>query len=267
VLSTLRVVRPMRVGLIGCGAIGRGLLELLRPEDQVELVGALVADPSKPRPAEMPPLCATLDVLLERQPSVVIEMGGHEALGCHGPGVLRSGIDLLMVSVGALANREVEREIVAAARDGGSHAVVVSGAIGGLDALAAAAIGGLSSVTHTTRKPGRALMAPAEAAALREPVELFRGPAREGALRFPESINVAAAVSLAGIGFDRTTVCVVADPSIDRNQHEVVAEGAFGTLRFEIRNIPSAENPRTGRLVAMSVLHALRKRQAVLVIG
>jgi aspartate dehydrogenase len=198
---------------------------------------------------------------------VVVEAGGHAALATHGPGVLRSGIDLLAVSVGAMAQHEVERDLREAACAGGSHLVVVSGAIGGLDALAAAAIGGLTRVTHTTRKPPRALLPPEEASTLKEPQELYRGSAREGALKFPESINVAAAVSLAGLGFDHTEVRVIADPAVLRNTHEVTAEGAFGSLRFEIRNVPTDANPRTGRLVAMSILHALRKRQAPLVVG
>jgi aspartate dehydrogenase len=144
---------------------------------------------------------------------------------------------------------------------------VASGAIGGLDAIASAAIGVLDRVTHTTRKPARALLDADEAAQLTAPRELFRGTAREGALRFPENINVAAAVSLAGLGLDRTTVCVVADPSLARNTHEVVAEGTFGELRFEIRGIPTEDNPRTGRIVAMSVVHTLRRLNAPLVIG
>ena len=111
------------------------------------------------------------------------------------------------------------------------------------------------------------MLAPAEAADLTEPRELFRGSAREGALRFPESINVAAAVSLAGLGLDRTEVCVIADPTVDRNSHEVVAQGEFGELRFEIHNIPTDANPKTGRLVAMSIVHALRQRHAALVVG
>ena len=134
-----------------------------------------------------------------------------------------------------------------------------------MDAIAAAAVGGLSSVTHTTRKPARTLLG--EGANLESACELFRGSAREGALRFPESINVAAAVSLAGIGLDRTEVKVIADPTVESNMHEVVAKGAFGELCFEIRNVPTEDNPRTGRLVAMSVLHALRRRQSRLVIG
>jgi aspartate dehydrogenase len=99
------------------------------------------------------------------------------------------------------------------------------------------------------------------------PRDLYHGPAREGVGRFPESSNVVAAVSLAGIGFDRTTMRVVADPSAERNHHVVEAEGAFGALRIDIRNIPSDENPRTGRLTAMSVVHALISRGADVVIG
>jgi aspartate dehydrogenase len=258
----------MRVGLIGLGAIGRGVIHLLGAEDDVELVGALVADPGKSRARGGPPIYGSLDDLLEQRPEVVVELAGHAALRCHGPQVLRAGIDLIVVSVGALADPDVEVAIVEAARAGSSRVIVASGAIGALDAIAAAAVcGGLTRVTQTTRKPARALLEPAEAAKLVEPRELFRGSAREGALRFPESINVAAAVSLAGIGLDRTEVRLIADPNVDRNSHEVVAQGDFGDLRFEIRNIPTDANPRTGRLVAMSIVHALRQRHAIVVVG
>jgi aspartate dehydrogenase len=315
---------PMRVGLIGLGAIGGGLLRYLaagdtrprrslvpgdggmqqssllpgdqeprqsvspgndalrqsvqpgdqslrqplRPgDDGIEFVAALVRDPRKPRPGGAPRLVTTAEELLAARPEVVVEMGGHTALACHGPTVLRAGVDLLIVSVGALAEPSVEAAIFDAARAGKSQARVVSGAIGALDAIAAAAVGGLERVTHTTRKPARTLLPADEAARLNRPRELFRGSARQGALLFPESINVAAAVSLAGLGLDRTEVCVIADPSVDRNQHEVVAEGAFGRLRFEIQNVPTPENPRTGRLVAMSLAHALRARRAPLSVG
>jgi len=258
----------MRVGLIGLGAIGRGVIQLLRPEDDVALVGALVADPRKSRPHGGPTLCSSIEELLEKRPEVVVEVAGHEAVRCFGPQVLRAGIDLIVVSVGALANADVERAILESAKLGGSRVFVASGAIGALDAIASAAVcGGLKRVTHTTRKPARALLEPAEAAELTEPRELFRGSAREGALKFPESINVAAAVSLAGIGLDRTEVCVIADPTVQRNSHEVVAQGEFGDLSFEIHNIPTDANPKTGRLVAMSIVHALRQRHAPLVVG
>jgi aspartate dehydrogenase len=257
----------MRVGLIGLGAIGRGVVRLIDDENEMQVVGALVADVRKPRGDDAPPVFADTADLLAQRPDVVVEAGGHAALKCHAERLLRAGIDVLMVSVGALAEPQLEGAIRAAAGAGRGRAIVVSGAIGALDAIASAAVGGLTSVTHTTRKPARTLLDAAEADRLTDAKELFRGSAREGALLFPESINVAAAVSLAGLGFDRTEVCVLADPHVQRNMHQVVARGAFGELRFEIQNVPSDDNPRTGRLVAMSVVHALRRRQAGLVVG
>jgi aspartate dehydrogenase len=257
----------MRVGLIGLGTIARGVLELLQPADGIDVVGALVAHPNKPRPGCHVRLCTRIEDLLARKPEVVVELAGHAALRCHGPSVLRAGIDLLILAVGALADPDTELAIRRAAQQGRSRAIVISGGIGGLDAIASASAGELRRVTHYTRKPARALLPPDEASALQEPRELFAGSAREGALKFPESINVAAAVSLAGIGLDRTEVKVIADPALERNRHEVVAEGDFGRLRFEIENVPTIDNPRTGRLVAMSVVQALRRRQARLIIG
>src|SRR6266516_2932022 len=101
----------MRVGLIGLGAIGRGVLDLLAGDDAVEVVGALVADPSKPRPPGAPKICASVAELTEQKPRVVVEAGGHAALRSCGPPILRAGIDLIMVSVGALAQRDTEQAI------------------------------------------------------------------------------------------------------------------------------------------------------------
>jgi len=260
---------PLRVGLIGLGAIGGAVMRLLaeRPMEAT-IVGVLVRDPGRARAAAAAfPLVATPDALLALRPAIVVEAGGYAALATHGPTVLRSGCDLLAVSVGALADPATYDSLLAAAHDGGGRIIVASGAIGALDALAAAALGGLDRVTHTTRKPAHTLLLADEAAALTAEREIFCGSAREGALRFPESINVAAAVALAGLGFDRTEVRVIADPAVTRNGHEDVAEGAFGTLRFAIENIPSAENPRTGRLVALSIVRALLTRRAPLAIG
>ena len=237
----------MRVGLIGLGAIGQGVLRLLQAGDGIDVVGALVASPNKPRPGHHAPgLYRRIEDLIALEPEVVVEAAGHAALRCYGPLVLRSGIDLLMVSVGALADPASEAAIREAASVGKSQAIVVSGAIGALDSLAAANVCGLTSVTHTTRKPPRNLLPADAAASLREPKMLFNGSARDGVLRFPESVNVAAAVSLAGVGLDRTELRVIADPSVDRNCHEVVAEGEFGRFTFQINNVPSDTNPRTG---------------------
>ncbi|MGH9175894.1 MAG: aspartate dehydrogenase, partial [Vicinamibacterales bacterium] len=249
---------PRRVGLIGYGAIGRPVVELAsRYPDEIAIVAACTKT-GAPRDGDaVIPVVGTLDDLFAQRPEVVVEIAGHEALQEHGPRVLRAGIDLVAVSVGVLAIPEVERELLAAAIEGGSQLRVASGAIGALDALAAAAIGGIERVTHTTRKPARTLLG-SEADGMTTEREVFSGPAREAALRYPESVNVTAAVSLAGIGFDRTLVRVIADPAVDRNIHLVEAEGDFGLLRFEIRNVPSESNPKTGRIVAMSIVSTLR---------
>ncbi|MBV9169196.1 MAG: aspartate dehydrogenase, partial [Chloroflexi bacterium] len=203
----------------------------------------------------------------EARPDVVVEVAGHAALACHGPAVLRAGVDLILLSIGALADPSVEAALCESAHAGHARLEVASGAIGALDAIASAAVGGLDSVTHTTRKPAKALLDEAAARGLEQPLEVFRGSAREGALKFPENINVAAAVAFAGLGLDKTEVCVVADPTLERNTHEVVARGSFGELRFSIAGVPTQENRRTGRLVAMSVVHALRRRQAWMAVG
>ena len=257
----------IRVGLIGLGAIGGSVVQRAANYPEIELVGAVVRDVDRSRPAGSPPVFDSLEELLDQKPEVIVEVAGHEGLRQHGPAALRAGCDIYFVAVGALADPDTERDLIAAARESGRQAKVISGAIGALDAIAGASIGELQRVTHTTRKPAATLMPVDEARKLTEAVELFNGSARDGALVFPESVNVAAAVSLAGLGLDRTTLRVLADPDIDRNRHEVEAEGEFGTLRFEIMNVPSADNPKSGSLVAMAIIHQLRQRRGGLIIG
>ena len=100
-----------------------------------------------------------------------------------------------------------------------------------------------------------------------EPFLAFEGAAREAAVRFPESVNVSAALSLAGIGFDATKVKVYADPTVAHNTHEITASGLFGRIKVEIRNTPSARNPKTGYIVAMSVVKNIKDRTSPFVIG
>jgi aspartate dehydrogenase len=257
---------PVRAGLIGLGAIGRGIARLARSSGRVEIVGVLVRDPSRDRGPDAPPVVTSLSELLDRPPEVIVEGAGHAALREYGPEILRSGCDLIALSVGALADPELLARIEAAARDGGSRMRVASGAIAGLDAISSAAVGGLARVRHTLSKPARTLLG-AAGADLRESRVLYEGSAREGVAKFPESANVVAAVSLAGLGFDRTELRVVADPALERNRHVVEAQGAFGELRIEVSNVPSDENPRTGRLTAMSAYRELLARRDRISIG
>jgi aspartate dehydrogenase len=258
----------MRAGLIGLGAIGSGIVRFARsrPDDGIEIVAALVADRARPRSADAPPLVYELRELLDLRPDVIVDAAGHSALRAHGPGVVAAGIDLIILSVGALADDQLRLGLRSAAQASGARVRVASGAIAGLDGLSAAALDGLERVTHTVRKPPRALLGDA-AAGLTEPRELYYGSAREGVARFPENANVVAAISLAGLGLDRTEMRVIADPGVTRNTHVVTADGAFGSLRIEIQNVPSQENPRTARLAAMSAYTALLERRSSLRIG
>ena len=273
--SAGRADTPMRVGLIGFGAVGRRLAEAIVAGEagRCELAAVLVRTPEK-IPADVRggigcPITNDAADFLATQLDLVVEVAGHDALKAYAEDVLRQGKDLIAISVGAFADAAFQERVWRAAHDRGRRVYLATGAIAGLDAIASGAVGGLESVTHVVRKPPRGLLPPDEAADVERsgwPRELYAGPAREAALRFPENVNVAAAISLAGLGLDETTVRVVADPTVERNTHEIEARGEFGDLRIVLRNIPT-ENPKTGRLTAMSMIKALRNLTAPVVVG
>jgi aspartate dehydrogenase len=252
--------------MIGFGAIGQAVARLIRHDDELSLAGVLVRDRRRRRPSSCPPTVWTVQELVGLSADVTIEAAGAEALAAYAPEVLRTGSDLVMVSVGALADPAVLDSVSAAAREGGSRAIVASGAIGALDVLAAAAVGGLSKVVYTTRKSPDALL-PREELPLSEPRVVFRGPADEAVRRWPQQLNVAAAVALAGAGFAMTEVNITADPSVAFSEHEINAYGAFGHCTFTITLERDEIHHRSSRLIAMSVVHALHRRHATIVLG
>ncbi len=261
----------MDVGIIGLGQVGldvaRGILA--GQAGDTRLVAALVRRPERVDPAISSAVKVTddLETFLAGSQTLVVEVAGHAALRDLGPLVLAAGKDLLTIDSGALAEGDLLETLRSAAIAAGRQIIIPSGAIAGIDAIAAAALGGLDTVTHTTRKPPNAFTT--EQLGGPPPTEarlLFDGPAKEGVLRYPENVNVAASVSLAGLGLDGTRLRVFVDPAVTRNQHEVVVEGYFGRLRIEIENIPT-EHAKTGRIVALSVLKALRDLTAPIVMG
>ncbi len=265
--------RALRVGLIGLGTIGRPLADAIAAGQAgaVCVPAALVRDPRQHAPLASGGLVTANVAAFLRQPlDVVVEVAGHAAVRQHGEAALAAGADLMVVSVGAFADDALLARLRATAEAAGRQILVPSGAIAGLDAIGAAALGGLDEVVITTRKPPdawRGTPAEAQALAASQPVLLYDGPAREGVLRFPQNVNVAAALALAGVGLDATTMRVYADPTVTHNTHEVHARGAFGEIALVLRNVPSPTNPKTGRIVAMSVLKAVRDRVAPLVVG
>lgn len=264
---------PGHVAIIGFGAIAQDLVEILReaPEGPPDRVTVLVRPG---REGTVPPGCeAVTDVeaLLHKTPDVVVECAGHRAVAEHGPQILSAGIDLVVASVGVLADANLYKGLETAARNSGAQCVVPSGAIGGIDALGAARLSGLAHVHYVGRKPPQAWRGtPAEEVtdlgALTEPFVFFAGSAREAALAFPKNANVAATLALAGMGMDATQVQLIADPTTPQNVHEVQVASEALTFSVRLVGTPSPQNPKTSRSTVYSIARAVLNRRAAIAI-
>lgn len=207
----------------------------------------------------------------DKLPDLVVDCAGHLGLQVHGAAVLRKGIPLVSASLGALADTQTYQNLEEAAQEGNTQLQLASGAIGALDALSAAKVGGLEYVRYTGVKPPESWRGtPAEdytdLDTLVGPITHFEGSARDAALRYPKNANVAAAVALAGLGFDRTQTCLVADPKVSGNTHTISAKGAFGTFEFTITGASLPDTPRTSALAAMSVVNQIFRRSSSIII-
>lgn len=257
----------LHITMIGCGAIGLGVLELLE-QDPYLLVERVIVPPGSEeaigqRLARLstPPQVVTA-LPEDARPDLLLECAGHQALEEHVLPALEKGIACLIVSVGALSQPGLVERLEAAAERGNTRIELLPGAIGGIDALSAARVGGLDSVDYTGRKPARAWKnTPGEQACdlehISEATVIFQGSAREAARLYPRNANVAATLSLAGIGLDRTRVTLIADPHSDENVHQFQARGAFGGFELSLRGKPLAANPKTSALTVYSVIRAL----------
>jgi aspartate dehydrogenase len=261
----------MRVTLIGYGAIGAGVCDLLDADPTVMISAIVVPDVAQSRSREPNAnrhFVSAVDLTADR-PDLLIECAGHSAIEQHVIPALEAGIPSLIVSVGALSAEGLVERLEQAAQQGGTFVQLLPGAIGAIDALAAAKIGGLDSVIYEGRKPPCAWKGtPAEAEfsldTLSEAVCIFRGSAREASSLFPKNANVAATVALSGIGLDKTQVALFADPSVIENQHHIEASGAFGSFELTLRGKPLAANPKTSALTVYSVVRALTNRSHAL---
>lgn len=258
-----------RVGIVGCGNIGGQLarsisayfkdrLRLMVVCDRHEEQAQRLANELSPHPDVLP---------LESVPlhcDLVIEAASPQACKDLVPRALEMGRDVMILSVGGLA--EIYDQVYQLARSKNAHIYVPSGAIAGIDGLQAAMTGGVTSVRLTTRKPVESLLAAPyiqekqlDLKNLTTDTVIFEGSAREAVKAFPFNVNVAATLSLAGLGFDKTQVRVVTGPGINRNVHEIEVEGAFGRLTARTENIPSPENPKTSYLTLLSACAMLNE--------
>jgi aspartate dehydrogenase len=275
-MESIGTARPLRLAIAGLGAIG---LEIARRVDAGEVEGMVLSavaarDHAKAErrmndfvraPAVIPlaNLAQTADVIVECAPAAVFLDIARPAL--------EQGRLFMPLSVGVLLDN---MQLVDLARRGGGRILVPSGAILGLDALKAVAKGSVDSIKMVTRKPPGGLAgAPyleANAINLADLTEarlLFSGTAREAAKGFPANLNVCAAIALAGIGPDKTMVEVWADPAVRHNTHTIEVKSDSSDFTMTIRNTPTLENPRTGKITALSVVAALERLTAPLAVG
>ncbi len=261
----------MRVGIIGGGTIARLFLKHIRRGDLGRArVVAIVGRGGRSRGKHLAkafrvPFVSGLKALLAAKPDVVVEAAAHEAVGEYGEPLLKKGIALIVLSCGALCDDALRKKLERAAAKSGALLSVPSGGIGGLDALKAACIAGVDEVTIAVTKPPAAWKGipyveklRVDLDGLREARVLFEGPAREGVPHFPANVNIAAVLSLAGIGFDRTRLRAVADPALKYNTHTIDVKGRTGNFSIKLENVPAPDNPKTSWLACYSAPAALK---------
>jgi aspartate dehydrogenase len=265
----------MRIALIGGGTIARLVLENVRRGElgAFEVAALMGRAGGAPRARDLAlefgvNYSEEREALIAARPQAVIEAASHEAVREHLVALLERGIGVVVLSAGALVDDALRRAAEAAAARSGALLYVPSGGIGGLDVLKTACLAGVEEVSIQVAKPPAAWKGIAyvertgvELSALTSAHTLFEDSAREGVPHFPQNVNIAAILSLGGIGADRTRLKVVADPSLTLNTHTIRVSGRAGRFTLVLENVPAPENPKTSWLACYSALAALKALQ------
>lgn len=258
----------MNIGLIGAGAIAHFLLEELneKPQENLRITSVFVRNKTKYQSLESKfgvTLYTELDAFVDSEIDIVVEAANIETVKTLLPVAIKKK-DVVVISVGALAEEQLLTELNNLANEYNKGIYLPSGAIGGLDLLQNAhALGTVTSVSLTTRKPARSLINKE----IEEAKVIFEGNASEAIKQYPKNMNVSIVLALASIGFEHTKVTLVADPQIDKNIHQIDVIGDFGEATFSIKNNPLPANPKTSYLAAMSILGTLKRLSNQLIIG
>lgn len=261
----------MRVLIIGCGSIGNVLAKAAQEMREIDRI--YFTDKSEQRAVtrvkeypkgKLAHYDDTAIIKAISEVDLVIEAASQEAARKFAPMCLERGRDVMVMSVGAFFDDVFRERCFRMAREKGARLFIPSGAVCGTDGLRSAQ-GRIDEVRLVTTKGPSSFQDVAylkekgvDVNKLTEPKVLFEGPAREAVHLFPRNVNVAATVSLMGLGFDRTRVTLICDPRAEMNSHQLIAKGAFGELKAEIQNVPSPENPATSYLAALSAVSALK---------
>ena len=262
----------MRIALIGGGTIARLVLENIQSGKLpgLEVVALMGRPGGAPRGRELAQKSGVKYVeerqaLIAIRPEAVVEAASHQAVRQHLVPLLEAGIGVVVLSAGALIDDALRHAGEQASAQTGALLYVPSGGIGGLDVLKTACLAGVDQASIQVAKPPAAWKGIAYVESkgfrldgLKEPLTLFEGSAREGVPYFPQNVNIAAILSLGGIGPERTRLKVVADPALTLNTHTIRVSGASGNFTLVLENVPAPENPKTSWLACYSALAALQ---------
>jgi aspartate dehydrogenase len=246
----------MRLGIIGCGAIGTDVAKAADAMDDIEKIYLYDINPAAAKKLCSLMKKAAIKPVEEflKNVDVVFEAASQQAVTQYAATVLEAGKDLIIMSIGSLFDDTLRKKLEDIARKQHRKIYLPSGAVCGIDGVLAANIEKLDSVTLVTTKPPASLGRSVE-----ERTVIFKGNARDAVKQFPKNINVAACLSLAGVGFDETKVEIVADPVETRISHKILAHGRFGRLRAEVENMPNPNNPQSSYMASLSAIATLRR--------
>lgn len=264
----------LRVAFIGWGAINSRVGDLLsQRKAAIDVAGVATKHEPAARALIPPgyPFLAHPDELAAAKPDLVVEAAGRAAIDLWAPAALQHARTLIIASTSAFCDDALLPRLADLAQLHGSRILIPSGAIGGLDALAGAALLGLDVVVHQIVKPpaawkGTQAEAMLDLDKLTSEQVFFSGSAREAADRFPQNANATVVTALAGIGLDRTRVELVADPAAHANGHRISARGAFGRMDMTLENRPLATNPKSSELTALSLVRLIEQQTKVVVV-
>jgi aspartate dehydrogenase len=253
-----------RLAMIGFGAMGKAVHEALSKKGDIKLGAILLRASSS---SASPPLVKefrSTEELVSWKPDLVVECAGHEAVRQDLQRFLSEGVSCIVSSIGALGDATLRENLISSANHGQAKLITVSGAIGGLDALRGMALASLDEVTYIGTKPpaawkGSKAESLIDLADMKSAKVFFEGNAAQAAADFPKNANVTAATALAGIGFEKTKVKLIADPNAKANRHEVMASSPAGRFTITLENAALPSNPRTSWLAALSVEFEIRR--------
>ena len=260
-----------RVGLLGCGAIGS---EIALAIDSGKISAKLthVYDFSKENSQKLvdklenkPVITENVGLLAASPVDLIIESASQDAVRDNVLSILQNRKDIMIMSAGALLDETIFDIVMDGCKDFNKRVYLPSGAIIGLDGIRAVQ-DELESVVLVTTKNPKALKgakffetSKINLDEIKTITTIYEGNAQDAVRLFPANINVAALLSLAGIGSEKTRVRIVANPSTDKNTHEIQAQGKFGNFSVKVENVPSPSNPKTSRLATLSAIECLRK--------